>query len=284
MSRRRGGQAWTLDTCPQETCVDQDGVRPGHLTLGPGRWASGSPPPACLVVGGSGTLGGGVVQALVERGARVAATFHRSASVEPLRARHPELPTFPLDLLDVDAIEPAVQAAAEALDGLHALICCAGIVGTPSFGDDAPATIDRIDAHHWDESMAVNARGPFLCARAAARHLGPGGAIVLTGSVDAIKPLPASVHHAASNAALGGLVRALAKELGPRGITVNLVAPGLLDAGQSSAVPRALVDDYLGHAALGRRGTIHEAAATIAWLATTNTAVTGQTLVLDGGL
>ena len=231
----------------------------------------------CLVIGASGAVGQAVVAALAERGARVACT-----SRSGLRADG--LPTFALDLCDVDAIEPAIEAAAAALGGLDALVCCAGVVGPPGFGVDGPPPIEAIDAASWDALMAVNARGPFLCARAAVRHLSPGGAIVLTGSVDAVKPLPAAVHHAAGNAALGGVTRALGKELGPRGITVNLVAPGLLEAGQSEVVPRALVHDFLGHAALGRRGTLAEVAATIAWLATTNTAVTGQTLVIDGGL
>jgi 3-oxoacyl-[acyl-carrier protein] reductase len=225
------------------------------------------------VIGGSGTVGGAVVRTLVHGGARVASTSRSGEAADGL-------PTFALDLLDVDAIAPVVRAACEALGGLDALVCCAGVVGPPPY----PATIDQIDAGQWDELMAVNARGPFFCARAAAPLLAPGGCIVLTGSVDAVKPLPAAAHHAASNAALGGLVRALARELGPRGISVNLVAPGLLEQGQSSVVPPALVADYLRHAALGRSGRIAEVATTIAWLATTNTAVTGQTLVIDGGL
>lgn len=236
-----------------------------------------------LVVGGSGTLGGAVVDALIHRGARVAATFRRRPGIEPLGARHPGLATFALDLVDAAAIEDVVAAATEALAGLDALVCCTGVATPPDY-TDAPPPAAAITPAHWDALMSVNVRGPFLCARAALPRLCEGGAIALVGSVAGARPLPVAAHHAASSAALAGLVRALAKEAGGRGITVNAVAPGLLEAGMSRAIPPALVDQYRRHSALGRSGGISEVAGVLAWLATTNTAVTGQTLVVDGGL
>jgi len=231
-----------------------------------------------LVVGGSGAVGGATVDALVARDATVATTSRREPDIEPLRARHPDLRTFALDLLDIDSIEPGVAAAAATLGGLDALVCCAGVAPPPDAG------LADITADDWDALFAVNARGPFLLARAAAPLLCDGGAIVLLGSIDAVRPLPFAAHHAASRAALGGLVGALAKELGPRGITVNVVAPGPLDAGLANSLRADLVERYERHAALGRSGRIPEVAAALAWLATTNTAMTGQVLAVDGGL
>jgi NAD(P)-dependent dehydrogenase (short-subunit alcohol dehydrogenase family) len=134
--------------------------------------------------------------------------------------------------------------------------------------------------------MAVDARAPFL----AVRRLLPvfarqgGGEVVLIGSVDAVKPLAVPAHHAASKAAQRGLAVALAKELGPRNVRVNVVAPGLLDAGLSRDVREDLRQEYLKHAGAKRFGRPGEIAAIVRFLALENTYLTGQTLVADGGL
>ena len=107
---------------------------------------------------------------------------------------------------------------------------------------------------------------------------------MLLGSIDGVKPAPAPVHYAASKAALAGMVKAMAKELGPQGIRVNSVAPGVLEAGLSQALPDDLRREYLKHCGLKRLGRIDEVAALVAWLAIENTFVTGQTMVLDGAL
>ena len=132
--------------------------------------------------------------------------------------------------------------------------------------------------------QAINVRSAFV----AARHLAglmKGGNLVLCGSMDGIKMVPAPVHHAAANGALAGMVQALAKELGPRGLCTNLVAAGILEGGVSRAVPDSLRKEYLKHCGLKRVGRFAEvAAALVCFLALENTYVTGQTLLLDGGL
>ena len=111
-----------------------------------------------------------------------------------------------------------------------------------------------------------------------------GGNVVLLGSIDGVKPAPAPVHYAASKAALAGMIRAMAKELGPRGIRINSVAPGVLEDGLSRTLPEQLRREYLKHCGMKRFGRIDEVASLVTWLAVENTLVTGQTLVLDGAL
>jgi NAD(P)-dependent dehydrogenase (short-subunit alcohol dehydrogenase family) len=119
-----------------------------------------------------------------------------------------------------------------------------------------------------------------------ARHLrrSGGGNIVLIGSIDGVKPVPAPVHYSASKGALVGMTHAMAKELGRDGIRVNLVAPGILEAGLSRTLAQQLRDDYVKHCGLRRVGRLDEVARLVAWLARHNTYVTGQTIVVDGAL
>ena len=92
------------------------------------------------------------------------------------------------------------------------------------------------------------------------------------------------IHFCASKAALAGITASLSKELGNHNIRVNLLAPGILNEGGSKVLPESLTSAYLDHCALGRFGTPQEVAEVVAWLAMENTYVTGQTILLDGGL
>ena len=125
---------------------------------------------------------------------------------------------------------------------------------------------------------AAGAEPAFTAGGVATRSL------VFLGSVDGLKPLPTAAAYAASKGAIAAMVRALAKELGPRGVRVNAVAPGVLDAGLTRLVPADVRREYRKHAALGRFGTCAEVARLVAWLCLDDTYVTGQSIPLDGGL
>jgi NAD(P)-dependent dehydrogenase (short-subunit alcohol dehydrogenase family) len=228
-----------------------------------------------VVIGGSGTVGRGVVAELLEQEARVACTHHRSPPPEGVIARQ-------LDAADTDTIAPCLDALAGELGGLDALIYCAGVGSTcePQRFDG----LEDVTAPGWDRLMAINVRGAFFAARRAARHMDKGGNIVLMGSVDGIKPVPTPVPYAVSKAALRGMVLSLTKALGDRNIRVNLVAPGILEDGASRIIPDDLRAEYLKHAGLRRFGQVSEVTGVVAWLALTNTYVTGATVMVDGGL
>ncbi len=232
-----------------------------------------------LVVGGSGAVGAAVVRELIGAGDDVAWTWRTEQTrVDELKREFPAAHAVRLDLLDASSIDGAVDEAVTQLGGLDALVFAAAppLLSYPSITD--------LTAADFDLTFTVAVRGAFLASRSAVRHLGDGGNIVLVGSVDGVKALPTPPHHAAGNGALAGLARSMAKELGPSNIRVNLVAAGLLDEGRSLVTPADLVDQYERHSALRRRGTTTEAAVVIAWLARSNTYLTGRSICVDGGL
>jgi NAD(P)-dependent dehydrogenase (short-subunit alcohol dehydrogenase family) len=228
-----------------------------------------------IVVGASGSLGRALVEELGARDARVGGTY-RNGTIEGIPSRR-------LDLLAVDTIEPILADLAQELEGADALVLCATAVSasaTPAFdhlADIVPAKLV--------EMMTVNVAAPILCARAFAAMIGTAPRnVVLVGSIDGAKSVPTAVPYASSKGALMAAARGHAKELGPDGVLVNVVAPGLMDAGASRIVPAEVKKEYLKHSAAKRFATPAEIARSIAWLALENTYVTGQTIILDGGL
>jgi len=238
--------------------------------------------PACVVFGGSGAVGREVCRALTARGARVGFTFLNNegaaGSIDGIGKR--------LDVTDVPAIERTLDAFDEELGRIDAFINCAAVGATvPHAGKTAHHLMADVDVPAWDTMIDVNARGSFFAVRRlGALMQAAGGNIVLLGSIDGVKPAPSPVHYAASKAALSGMAKAMAKELGPYNIRVNTIAPGVLEGGLSRALPADLRAEYLKHCGLKRLGRLEEVASLAAWLATENTLITAQTLVVDGAL
>jgi len=234
----------------------------------------------CLVLGGSGYVGSEVCRLLAERGARLVYTYRRS------EMQHAGALGLRVELTQFAAVESAVQQAAAHLGGLDALVQCAGTAGDPAlYQGKGEAKLQRISEHGWDEMMDVSAKSTFAACRAAARVMGAqGGQIVVVGSMDGVKSVPAPVHYAAAKGALRAMVQALAKELGEKRILVNMVAPGILEGGLARLLSDELLQDYLKHSSLKRTGSAREIAEMVAWLALENSYVTGQSIVLDGGL
>jgi 3-oxoacyl-[acyl-carrier protein] reductase len=233
-----------------------------------------------LVLGGSGALGGAVVRALAAEGSRVAFTYFRNErTIDGCLGLR-------MDARDATQVEGAVAAAAAELGGIDALVHCVAVgVRVECAGVGSHHRMPQLQEVDWDELLSVNAKSAWLAVRAAVPHLRASqGNVVLVGSVDAVKPVPAPVHYVASKAALHGMAMAMAKELGPDAVKVNLVAPGVLEAGLSRHLPEQLRAEYAKHCALKRPGKLDEAANLIVWLALHNTYVTAQKLLLDGAL
>lgn len=226
-----------------------------------------------IVLGGSGTVGREVCRILAQRGVRFGYTYHSNANGGV------DGPAKRLDVTDVAAIETTIDEFARELGPIQSLINCAA-VGT------AHLSLQEIDERAWDQIIAINTKPSFFAVRRASHHMrqNGGGSIVLLGSIDGVKSMPSPVHYAASKGALAAMVTAMAKELGPDNIRVNSVAPGLLERGLSASVPEDLRNEYLKHCGLKRLGRIEEVAGLVTWLATENTFVSGQTVVVDGGL
>jgi 3-oxoacyl-[acyl-carrier protein] reductase len=241
----------------------------------------------CLVFGGSGALGRVVCEALAAQNARVVFTYHAGeAAARKLAANLPGSAALHVDLASVKDVESRIDEAAGILDGIDAFIQCAGVAITvPHTDEKVHHRMPDIDEAGWDLMMNVNVKGTFFAVRHVAEIMrGGGGNIVLTGSVDGVKPVPAPVHYGAAKSALSGMAKSMAKELGEYNIRVNVIAPGIMEEGISKFLPGDLLDEYIKHCGLKRVGKVSEVANVITWFALHNTYVTGQSIVVDGAL
>jgi 3-oxoacyl-[acyl-carrier protein] reductase len=234
-----------------------------------------------LVTGASRGIGAAIAKALAAAGADVAITYEKSADhaalvVKAIEAEGRRGVAIQADSADVSAIHASVQQTVEALGGLDILVNNAGIL---RMGNVADMSIDDIDA-----TLDVNVRAPILAAKAAIPHLGTGGRIISIGSYFADR-VPASILgvYSASKSALIAFTKGLARELGPRGITVNLVQPGSIDTdmnpveGPFGATLKSLT-------ATGDYGRGEDIAQAVVFLASANASyVTGSALTVDGG-
>jgi 3-oxoacyl-[acyl-carrier protein] reductase len=164
----------------------------------------------------------------------------------------------------------------KSLGGLDVLVNNAGIADFK--------TLEQISLEDFDRVVAVNVRAVFVAAQAAARHMKEGGRIITIGSVNADRvPFAGASVYAMSKAAIAGLTRGLARDLGPRGITVNVVQPGPVDTDMNPATG-PLAETMKGFLALKRYGRGEEIAGMVSYLASSEAAfVTGAALTIDGG-
>ncbi|MDN3359910.1 3-oxoacyl-ACP reductase family protein [Actinomadura sp. DC4] len=234
-----------------------------------------------LVTGGSRGIGRAIVRRLAEDGADVALTYARSAgeadaAVKEVEAAGGRGLAVPADAADPRAVTEAVARTVAALGRLDILVNNAGAGGL--------GPLESLSLELVDEVLAVNVRSAFLMAQAAAPHLGAGGRIVNIGSCMADRvPGPGGTLYALSKSALTGLTKALARELGGRAITANLVSPGPIDTEMNPA-GGPMADGQRALTALGHFGEGADVAAMVAHLAGDGGRfVTGATLSVDGG-
>ena len=236
---------------------------------------------AAFVTGGSRGIGAAIVRRLARDGAAVAFTYV-SAQAEAdklaaeIQAAGGRALAIRADAGDAAALSAAVAQGANAFDRLDILVNNAGVY----LGGE----LDTFSLADFDRTVDVNVRAVFVAAQAAARHMGDGGRIVNIGSINAERvPAAGASVYAMSKAAIVGLTRGLARDLGARGITVNNVQPGPVDTDMNPASgPRAAsMHDVM---ALPRHGRAEEIAGMVAYLVGPDGGfVTGASLSVDGG-
>lgn len=235
-----------------------------------------------VVTGGGRGIGRAVCVRLAQEGAAVAVNYRSDgasadAVVADIVGRGGRATAIKADVTEPDGSARLMDAAVEEFGGLDILVSNAGI---EHFG-----SIDEITPDDFDRVFATNTRAQLFAVQQAVRHLGAGGRIVLTASVNARKPW---LHHAlygASKAAVEALAANLAIELGPRGITVNAISPGgtRTDMAAQNYVEGDL--DVKGMISLGRLAEPEEIAAAVAFLVSPDASyITGSALRVDGGL
>jgi NAD(P)-dependent dehydrogenase (short-subunit alcohol dehydrogenase family) len=214
-------------------------------------------------------------------GARVAVADRTPASAEETAQRVLDeggwASVVVADVADPPAVEAMVAGAAHELGGLDGVVYNVGIGA--GFG------LDRATPESWDAVMEVNVRGAMLTARAALPLLADGASMVFISSVAGIKPGSRIPAYDTSKAALGGLVRHVALEGERRAIRANIVAPGLMDTPLGRMASLGRPSRARTPVPLGRQGTGWETAYAVLFLLSDEAAyITGQTLVVDGGL
>jgi NAD(P)-dependent dehydrogenase (short-subunit alcohol dehydrogenase family) len=236
---------------------------------------------AALVTGGSRGIGAAIARRLAADGAGVALTYvngeeQARAVVVEIEAAGGRAIAVKADNRDAAAIQEAVSETVKTCGRLDILVNSAGIWRA--------APIDELPIADFDETMEVNVRAPFVASKAAAVHMGEGGRIISIGSNLAERVTDTSLSaYSASKAALVGLTKALARDLGSRGITANVVHPGSTDTDMNPASgPHA--EHQRQKMATPRFGKAEEIAGMVAWLAgSEGRFVTGAALTIDGG-
>jgi len=251
-----------------------------------GKAASGAPaaPRTVLVTGSSRGLGRAMALAFGRQGLRVAVHYvnSREAAEEVTQEivyAGGEANTFAADVADPEACQALVKNVTDAFGSLEVLVNNAGIAR------DTLAL--RMKAEDWQRVIDTNLSSAFYLSKAALRGMlrGGFGRIINIASIVGIRGNVGQANYVAAKAGMIGLTKALAREYGARGVTVNAVAPGFIESDMTAALPDELKQAYLREIPAGRFGRPEDVAAAVAFLASEDAAyINGQTLPVDGGM
>jgi 3-oxoacyl-[acyl-carrier protein] reductase len=235
---------------------------------------------SALVTGATGGIGAAIARALHARGAKVAITGRREAELQALAAELGERSLVaPADLSDPEAPAALVEQVEGVFGSLDILVNNAGLTR------DGLAL--RMGDKDWSDVIEVDLTAPFRLARASLRGMmrRRSGRIVSIASIVGITGNPGQANYAAAKAGLIGMSKALAQEVAPRGVTVNIVAPGFIKTAMTDALNDAQRTTLLSRIPLGRMGGAEDVAAAVLYLASDEAGwVTGQTLHVNGGM
>ena len=230
-----------------------------------------------LVTGAAKRIGREIALALATRGADVCITYKDSAgeaeaTVQDIRAKGVRAEAFGCDLADPAAIEGMARRVLEFLGGLDILVNNAGVF--------ASSPMEDITVAAWDEMFAVNARAPFLVSQQLLRALRERkGRIINIGSLGGVHAWETHAHYCTSKAALHMLSQTMAKAWAPE-VSVNCVAPGMIVQGEIGA----MYEQFARKTPMQRNGQASDVAEAVVFFATAPRFITGQLLVVDGGL
>ena len=223
-----------------------------------------------LVTGGNRGIGLAIATAFREAGDEVAVTYNSSPPPEGFFG-------VKCDITDQEQVDAAFETIQEQQGPVEVLVANAGIT--------RDTLLLRMSDDDWDAVLDTNLTGSFRVARRAAKGMLRlrKGRIVFISSVVGMLGSPGQVNYAASKSGLIGMSRSIARELGSRGITANVVAPGFVETDMTAVLPEETQKQYLGQIPLGRFGLTEEIARAAVFLAEDATFCTGAVLAADGG-
>jgi 3-oxoacyl-[acyl-carrier protein] reductase len=232
-----------------------------------------------LVTGGSRGIGRAACLAFARAGADVVVHYRSGAAdadavAAEIRSLGRRASTAQADVTEPDQVKRLVGE----VDELHVLFNNAGVY--------PPGTLETLTVEEWDRVFAINARGPFLVTQAALPHLTAAdeARVINIGTVMAHRGAPGNLHYVAAKASLMGLTRVLARELAPRGITVNLVVPSMVGTETAERDYPGLSDAIVADQAIRRYQRPEDLTGLLVFLASRASAfITGQTILADGG-
>lgn len=226
-----------------------------------------------LVTGGNRGIGLAIAKAFADGGDTVVVTSRNGAAPDGLRA-------VTCDVTDTASVDAAFTAAEEIFDGpVQVLVANAGIT--------KDGLLMRMSDDDFESVIDTNLAGTFRCVRRASTGMikARGGRIILISSVVGLYGGPGQANYAASKAGLVGLARSVTRELGGRGITANVVAPGFIETDMTAALPEATQKTYKAGIPAGRFAEAAEVAAAVRFLASDDAAyISGAVIPVDGGL
>ncbi len=234
-----------------------------------------------LVTGASRGIGAQIALALAQNGAKVIGTSQSQSGADGVAKALAEYGAEgrALRLDDLDSIAPFMERLEKDVGPLDVLVNNAGIT------KDGLAM--RMSDEDFDSVIDVNLKAAFRTSRAVLRGMMKkrGGRIVNVGSIVAVAGNPGQANYVASKAGLIGMTKALARELGPRSITVNAVAPGFIETDMTKDLPEELQNSLIRSIPLGRMGSAQEVANAVLFLVSDAASyITGQTIHVNGGM
>jgi 3-oxoacyl-[acyl-carrier protein] reductase len=231
------------------------------------------------VTGGSRGIGAAISRELGRAGARVAVNYRSGTDAAETVATEIGGVAVQADVSDPEQVQELVERVEAELGEIDILVNNAGVT--------RDTLIARMSDEDWETVIQTNLSGPFNTSRAVARKMmrRRSGAIVNLTSVVGLHGNPGQANYAASKAGIIGLTKALARELGPRGVRVNAVAPGYIDTELTSVLSEEIRGTILGATPLGRLGEPEDVAGAVRFLCSDEARfVTGEVLLVDGGL
>jgi 3-oxoacyl-[acyl-carrier protein] reductase len=240
-------------------------------------------PRVAIVTGASRGIGRAIAERLARDGCTVVLVARSKESLhdvgEAIKAAGGVAEARPCDVGDGQALQELIESVASTHGRLDILVNNAGIT--------RDGLILRMSDEDFDDVLRINLRSAFVACRAAARPMmrNRHGRIINIGSVTGLMGNPGQANYAAAKAGLVGLTKTIAKELGSKGITANVVAPGFIETDMTAALPQTVKDEYAKNIPARRFGSPREIAHAVSFLASDDAGyITGQVVVVDGGL